>query len=327
MIRSLRVHEERWPTAQAFVIARGAKTEAHVLVVEIEQAGVVGRGEAMPYARFGETIESAMALAESVRPAIETELSRPELQGLMLAGSARNAIDCALWDLEAKLTGIPAWQAAGKARLDPVKTCFTLSLDTPAAMAQAARAAAGRPMLKLKIGAAGDLDRVEAVRAAAPKTRLIVDANEGLSFEDLRRLAPEFARLGVLLIEQPLRAGEDEALQGFDSPVMLCADESLRTRAELDACVGRYGCINVKLDKAGGLTEALALVAEARARGLTVMAGCMVATSLSMAPAMIVAQGAEFVDLDGPLLLARDRQPGLVFEGSIIRPPTPELWG
>lgn len=327
MIRSLRVYEERWPTAQAFVIARGAKTEAHVLVVEIEQAGVVGRGEAMPYARFGETIGSAMALAESVRPAIEAELSRAELQGLMLAGSARNAIDCALWDLEAKLTGVRAWQAAGKARLDPVKTCFTLSLDTPAAMAQAARAAAGRPMLKLKIGGPDDLDRVEAVRAAAPKTRLVVDANEALAFEDLRRLAPEFARLGVLLIEQPLRAGEDEALEGFDSPVMLCADESLRTRAELDGCAGRYGCINVKLDKAGGLTEALALTAEARARGLAVMAGCMVATSLSMAPAMIVAQSAEFVDLDGPLLLAQDRQPGLVFEGSMIRPPTPELWG
>jgi L-alanine-DL-glutamate epimerase-like enolase superfamily enzyme len=327
LIRTLRVYEERWPTAQAFVIARGAKTEAHVLVVEIEQAGVVGRGEAMPYSRFGETIEGAMALAESVRPAIETELSRAELQGLMLAGSARNAIDCALWDLEAKLTGVRAWQAAGKARLEPVKTCYTLSLDTPAAMAAAARAAAGRPMLKLKIGAADDLSRVEAVRAAAPKTRLIVDANEGLTFDDLRRLAPEFARLGVMLIEQPLKADEDQDLEGYDSPVMLCADESLRTRAELDVCAGRYGCINVKLDKTGGLTEALALVAEARLRGLAVMAGCMVATSLSMAPAMILAQGAEFVDLDGPLLLARDRQPGLVFEGSMIRPPTPDLWG
>ena len=309
------------------MIARGAKIEAHVLVVEIEQAGVVGRGEGMPYPRFGETMERSIALAESARPAVEAGASRAELQGLLLAGAARNAIDCALWDLEAKLTGEPAWKAAGKARLDPVKTCYTLSLDTPDAMAEAARAAAGRPMLKLKIGAPGDLDRVEAVRGAAPKTRLIVDANEGLTFDDLRRLAPELARLGVLLIEQPLKAGEDQALEGYESPVMLCADESLRTRADLDICARRYGCINVKLDKAGGLTEALALSEAARARGLSIMAGCMVATSLAMAPAMILAQGAEFVDLDGPLLLARDREPGLTFEGSMIRPPPRELWG
>ncbi|HEX5379757.1 MAG TPA: N-acetyl-D-Glu racemase DgcA [Phenylobacterium sp.] len=319
--------EERWPTAQAFVIARGSKTEAHVLVVEIEQAGMLGRGEAVPYSRFGETMEQAMALAQGALPAVAAGASRAVLQRLMPAGAARNALDCALWDLEAKISGEPAWKAAGKARLDPVKTCFTLSLDTPEAMAAAARLAARRPMLKLKIGAPGDLDRVEAVRAAAPRTRLIVDANEGLGFDDLRRLAPDLAKLGVLLIEQPLKVGEDEALEGYDSPVMLCADESLRTRAELEFCARRYGCINVKLDKTGGLTEALALTAEARARGLGIMAGCMVATSLSMAPAMIIAQGAEFVDLDGPLLLARDRQPGLIYEGSMVRPPPRELWG
>jgi L-alanine-DL-glutamate epimerase-like enolase superfamily enzyme len=327
LIRDLRIRDERWPTARPFVIARGAKTETHVLVVEIEQAGAVGRGEATPYPRFGETMESAAALAESLRPAIEAGVSRQELQGLMLAGAARNALDCALWDLEAKLTGEPAWRAAGRTRLDPVKTCFTLSLDTPEAMARAARAASRRPLLKLKIGAPGDLDRVAAVRSAAPRARLVVDANEGLSFDDLRRLAPDFARLEVKLLEQPLKAGEDADLEGYDCPVMLCADESLRTRAELAACVKRYGCINVKLDKAGGLTEALALAAEARGLGLQVMAGCMVATSLAMAPAMIVAQGAEFVDLDGPLLLARDREPGLVYEGSVIHPPPRALWG
>lgn len=327
MIRDLRIRDERWPTARPFVIARGAKTETHVLVVEIEQAGAVGRGEATPYPRFGETMESATVLAESLRPAIEAGVSRQELQGLMLAGAARNALDCALWDLEAKLTGEPAWRAAGRTRLDPVKTCFTLSLDTPETMAQAARAASRRPLLKLKIGAPGDLDRVAAVRSAAPRARLVVDANEGLSFDDLRRLAPDFARLEVKLLEQPLKAGEDAGLEGYDCPVMLCADESLRTRAELADCVKRYGCINVKLDKAGGLTEALALAAEARALGLQVMAGCMVATSLAMAPAMIIAQGAEFVDLDGPLLLARDRAPGLVYEGSVIHPPPRELWG
>ncbi len=327
MIRDLRVRDERWPTARAFVIARGAKTEAHVLVVEIEQAGVVGRGESTPYPRFGETMESAVALAESLRPAIEAGVSRHELQGLMLAGAARNALDCALWDLEAKLTGEPAWRAAGRARLDPVKTCYTLSLDTPEAMAQAARAASHRPFLKLKIGAPGDLDRVAAVRAAAPKARLVVDANEGLVFDDLRRLAPEFAKLDVKLVEQPLKAGEDAELEGYDCPVTLCADESLRTRTELALCARRYGAVNVKLDKAGGLTEALALTAEARAMGLQVMAGCMVATSLAMAPAMIIAQDAEFVDLDGPLLLGHDREPGLRIEGSVIHPPPRELWG
>ncbi len=327
MIRDLRVHDERWPTARPFVIARGAKTEAHVLMVEIEQAGATGRGEATPYSRYGETMESAVALVQSLRPAIEAGVSRQELQGLTLAGAARNALDCALWDLEAKLTGEPAWRAAGRPRLDPVVTCFTLSLDAPEVMAEAARAAADRPLLKLKIGAPGDLDRVAAVRAAAPRSRLVVDANEGLSFDDLRRLAPDFARLAVELVEQPLKAGEDEQLEGYACPVMLCADESLRTRADLALCARRYGCINVKLDKAGGLTEALALMAQARALGLKVMAGCMVATSLAMAPAMIIAQDADYADLDGPLLLARDREHGLTYEGSLIRPPPPGLWG
>jgi len=309
------------------VIARGSKTEAHVLVVEIEQAGVVGRGEATPYPRFGETMDGAMATVESVRPAVEAGLSRYDLQTLMPASAARNALDCAFWDLEAKLTGEPAHRAAGRARLEPVKTCYTLSLDTPEAMAAAARAAARRPMLKLKIGGGDDLDRVRAVREAAPRTRLVADANEGLSFDELRRIAPDLARLGVLLLEQPLKAGEDADLEGYDCPVTLCADESLRTRVELAACARRYGCVNIKLDKAGGLTEALLLADDARRMGLSIMAGCMVATSLSMAPAMIIAQGAKYVDLDGPLLLARDRTPGLVFEGSMIRPPQPALWG
>jgi len=208
-----------------------------------------------------------------------------------------------------------------------VKTCYTLSLAAPDAMAAAARAAAGRPMLKLKIGGADDLGCVAAVRAAAPKTRLVVDANEGLSFDDLRRLAPEFAKLGVQLIEQPLKAGEDEALEGFKSPVLLCADESLHTRHELADCARRYGAVNIKLDKSGGLTEALALKLAAKALGLEIMAGCMVATSLAMAPALLIAQGAPVVDLDGPLLLAKDRTPGLTFVGSMIEPPSAALWG
>jgi len=327
LIRTLRVLDERWPTAHVFTIARGAKTEAHVLVVEISQAGVTGRGEAVPYARYGETVEGAMDTVERLRPAIEAGATRGELQDLVMAGAARNALDCALWDLEAKLTGQPAWKTAGLARLDPVKTCVTLSLDTPEAMAEVARGLQRRPMLKLKISAAGDLDRVEAVRAAAPKTRLVVDANEALSFEDLKRLAPEFARLDVKLVEQPLPAGADEALEGWVSPVPLCADESVRTRLELETCARRYACVNIKLDKAGGLTEALAMKARAAELGLEVMAGCMVGTSLAMAPGVILAQGAAFVDLDGPLLLAKDRTPGLRIDGSLIHPPGAELWG
>lgn len=326
-MRRLTVREEHWPLASAFVIARGAKTEAHILVVEIAEGGVVGRGEATPYARYGQTMDGEIARIKSLRGAVEAGLSRQDLQDLAPAGAARNALDCALWDLEAKLSGVPAWKAAGRSRLDPVKTSYTISLDTPEAMAQAARAAARRPFLKLKIGGRDDLDRVIAVREAAPRARLVVDANEGLEFEDLVRLAQDFARLDVKLIEQPLKAGEDEVLEGYQSPVPLCADESLHTHAELAVCAGRYGAVNVKLDKAGGLTEALVVVAQARALGLQVMAGCMVATSLAMAPAMIIAQGADVVDLDGPLLLARDRQPGLVYDGALIHPTPPELWG
>ena len=323
----LRVIEERWPIAGAFVISRGAKTEAQVVVAEIVQDGLTGRGECTPYARYGETCPGVSQQIEAVRPAVEAGLDRDSLQTLLPPGAARNALDCALWDLEAKRTGRPASALAGLLRLDPVKTAYTLSLGAPVAMAQQARANARRPMLKLKIGAAGDLDRVKAVHEAAPYARLIVDANEALDFESLRRLAPELKRLGVMLIEQPLKAGEDEALEGYVSPVPLCADESLHTREELAPCARRYRCVNIKLDKAGGLTEALALTRAARSMGLEIMVGCMVATSLAMAPALILAQGADFVDLDGPLLLAKDRSPGLAYLGSMIEPPSSALWG
>ena len=326
-MRSLTVREERWPIAGAFVIARGAKTEARVLVAEIDEGPHRGRGESTPYPRYGESVEGCVTEVEQARAALEAGAGRAELQHLLTPGAARNALDCALWDLEAKAAGVRAWTLAGLDRLDPVETCYTLSLAPVAEMAEAARAAAARPMLKLKIGGADDLDRVQAVRAAAPRARLVVDANEALDLDTLRRLAPDFARLGVILIEQPLPAGEDQALEGYASPVPLCADESLHTRAELDACARRYACLNIKLDKAGGLTEALALRDAARARGLEVMAGCMVATSLAMAPALLVAQGAAVVDLDGPLLLARDRQPGLAVTGSTIAPPEAALWG
>ena len=323
----LDVGAERWPIAGAFVISRGAKTEAHVIVAEIADGGFVGRGECTPYGRYGETCASVLEQIEAVRSAVEAGLDRAALQTLLGAGAARNAIDCALWDLEAKRSGRRAYALAGLARLDPVKTAYTLSLAAPEAMAQQARANARRPMLKLKIGGADDVDRVKAVREAAPRSRLIVDANEGLEFDALTRLAPELKQLGVMLVEQPLKAGQDEALEGYDCPVPLCADESLHTRAELAACARRYACVNVKLDKTGGLTEALALVRDARGMDLQIMVGCMVATSLAMAPALILAQGAEFVDLDGPLLLAEDRAPGLVYQGSMIEPPSAALWG
>lgn len=318
---------ERWPLAAAFVISRGSKSEAEVVVAEIADGDRRGRGEAVPYARYGETSAGVVAQIESVRARIEAGAGRAALQDLLPAGAARNALDCALWDLEAKRAGARAWTLAGLARLDPVKTCFTISMASPGEMAEAARANARRPILKLKIGSADDLAAVEAVRGAAPKARLVVDANEALNLDDLRRIAPDFAKLGVLVVEQPLPAGEDAELKGYDSPVPLCADESLHTRAELAACEGRYAMVNIKLDKAGGLTEALALAAEARARGFDIMAGSMVGTSLGVAPALILAQGAAVADLDGPLLLARDREPGLAISGSVLEPPPPALWG
>ncbi len=319
--------DETFPIAGRFTIARGSKTEARVLYVELEDGELIGRGESVPYARYGETLDTCMTQLEAVRAGIEAGISLDGLQTLLPAGAARNAVDCALWDLNAKRAGTPAWKTAGLRQLSPLKTAYTLSLDTPEAMGAQAAANARRPLLKLKIGGAGDIDRVEAVRQHAPKARLIVDGNEGLSFDDLTRIAPDLAKLGVKLIEQPMKVGEDEALLGYDSPVPLCADESLHTRAELDRCARLYTCVNIKLDKSGGLTEALALKKAAKAQGLGIMVGCMVATSLSMAPAMIVAQGADFVDLDGPLLLARDRENGLEITGSILAPPKPELWG
>ncbi|MBP2160893.1 MULTISPECIES: N-acetyl-D-Glu racemase DgcA [Asticcacaulis] len=323
----LTLRAETFPIAGTFTIARGSKTEAHVVYVEVEDGGHVGRGESVPYARYGESIEASLAELEAVRGQVEAGITIEQLQSLMKPGAARNALDCALWDLRAKQSGVPAWKTAGLKRLDPLKTAYTLSLAAPEAMGAQAAENARRPLLKLKIGGANDLDRVEAVRAHAPNARLIVDGNEGLSFDDLVRIAPDLARLGVKLIEQPLKVSEDEQLLGFDSPVPLCADESLHDRSELERCARLYACVNIKLDKTGGLTEALALKAEAKAAGLEIMVGCMVATSLSMAPAMLVAQGADFVDLDGPLLLARDRDHGLEVTGSILHPPAPALWG
>ncbi len=329
MTRTLTAKAESWPIRGSFRIARGAKTEAHVIVAEIADEHVRGRGECDPYPRYGENVESVRNTIEALAPEIARGLTREELQTRLPAGAARNALDCALIDWEAKTCGVRAHALLGLPEPKPIRTAFTLSLDSPEGMALAAAdaAAKGYGLLKLKIADGEDLARVEAVRKAAPAARLIADANEGWSFDDLVRLTPELAKLGVALIEQPLKAGEDEALDGFLSPIPLCADETCHTRDDLPRIFGRYSHINVKLDKAGGLTEALALAREARSRGLKLMVGCMVSTSLSMAPATLLAGMAEFVDLDGPLLLARDREPGLTYRQDVIEPPAPDFWG
>lgn len=328
MGKSLAVRSETWPIRGSFRISRGAKTEAEVVVVEVTDERATGRGEGDPYPRYGEAVSSVVAEIETLRADVEAGLTRTELQHRLKPGAARNAIDCALLDWEAKATGKSAADLLGLPPPIPVRTAYTLSLDTPDVMAQAARVAAlTYRTIKLKIAGAGDLERVEAVRRSAPNARLIVDANEGWSLDELSRLPPELARLGVALIEQPLKAGEDEALLGFRSPVPLCADESCHTRADLPRIIGRYSHINVKLDKAGGLTEAVALAREASAAGLRLMIGCMVSTSLSIAPAMLLTPLAEFVDLDGALLLERDRTPSLGARGDELLPPTRELWG
>ena len=310
-----------------FRISRGARTETPTIIAEIEQDTAVGRAECVPYPRYGESIDSVLAEIEGLRPALEGGLQRDALQDAVPAGAARNAIDCALWDLEAKQSGKRAWELAGIDPPLPVISAMTLSLDTPEKMAEAARASAHLPLLKLKVTGEGDLERVQAVRAGAPDSRLIVDANEGWRPEMLDSLLPDLAALGVEMVEQPLPADQDDALLGRDLAIPVCADEACHTRADLDRLEGRYPMINVKLDKSGGLTEALALVQEARARGFEIMVGCMVGSSLAMAPALLLTPFADYVDLDGPLLLARDCQPGLRYDGVTVHPPEAELWG
>ncbi len=327
MLRRLTIREERWPLRNPFTIARGAKSEARVLVAEVSQGDSAGRGESVPYPRYGESVETAAALLEGLAPAVAEGLDRAALQHRLPPGAARNALDCALWDLDAKLTGRRVWELAGLAQPEPCITAYTLSLDTPDAMAHAAAEAADRPLLKVKLTGDGDLDRLRAIRRAAPASRLIVDANESWSPEHLADYAAAMADLGVALIEQPLPDGADDALTGFDSPVPICADESCHDRAGLDRLTGKYAAVNIKLDKTGGLTEALALKTAAESAGFGIMVGCMVGTSLAMAPALLAAQGAAFTDLDGPLLLAEDRRPGLVFNGSVVEPPERALWG
>lgn len=327
-MRGLSVRRETWRLARPFAIARGMKTTAEVVVAEVDEQGLLGRGECVPYARYGETVDGVAAAIQALAGAIAAGMDRQALQEALPSGAARSALDCALWDLEAKRAGVRAWELAGLPPPPPLPVAATLSLDAPAGMAAAAADAVGggTSLLKLKVGAEAVLERVEAVRAAAPEARLIVDANEGWTFPLLERLADPLHALGVEMIEQPLPAGSDGALAGFASPVVLCADESFHTQRDFDRMQG-YGMVNVKLDKTGGLTAALPLAAAARARGLAVMVGCMVSTSLAMAPATLLGEGATIVDLDGPLWLAQDRQPVLRYERGLVHPPEPELWG
>ena len=297
---------------------------ADVVVVSIEEDGCCGRGECVPYARYGETKESALRQIESVQRLIEAGVGREDLISILGAGAARNAIDCALWDLELKRSGRRLFPARFS---DPITTAVTISYGDAKAMGMEAALRADFPLLKIKFGSRHDLDRLKSVRDAAPNSKLIVDANEAWTIQDLEYLAPFLHAEGVMAVEQPLAATHDNQLQAAHYPFSICADESCHTRESLARVHGKYDMINIKLDKTGGLTEAIALRDLARTHGLKIMVGCMVATSLSMAPALVIAAGADFVDLDGPLLLARDREHGLSYDGPNISTPDPRLWG
>jgi len=325
---TLTVSRDSFAMDGTFTISRGSRTEAQVVTVLLESDGVNGWGECVPYARYGESLNSVCEQISSLSLAFaEGSMNRQALQQALPAGAARNALDCALWDLEAKRQGKSAWQLAGLEEPASVITAFTLSLDTPEKMRDSAQKNAARPVLKIKLGGQGDLQRLEAVREGAPQSQLIVDANEGWSAIDYDALAPVMLKLGVSLVEQPLAAGDDIALAGRERPLAVCADESCHDRESLAGLAGKYDVVNIKLDKTGGLTEALALKQAAEAQGFRIMVGCMVGSSLAMAPALLVAQGVEFVDLDGPLLLAEDRTTPMLFEGSQLYPASAKLWG
>ena len=324
---TLDVRIERFPIAGSFTISRGAKTEAVTVVAELRQGGLTGRGECVPYPRYGETAEETLKVLQAIREAVSDGFNRQALQAAMPAGAARNALDCAFIDLEAKSTGKRAWELLGRPAPQPCTTAYTISLGSPDTMAAATAKAAHRPLLKIKLGGDGDGERIAAVRRAAPKSELIVDANEAWTPSDLERNLAACAEAGVTLVEQPLPSGWDDMLGRIRRPVRVCADESVHDRKSLDSLRGRYDAVNIKLDKTGGLTEALAMADAAKALGFEVMVGCMVASSLAMAPAMLLTAQARFVDLDGPLLLARDRDHGLRYDGSLVHPPDAALWG
>jgi L-Ala-D/L-Glu epimerase len=318
---------ERWPIAGSFTISRGAKTEAVTVVAQVSHGSHAGRGECVPYPRYGESPEATLSALQAMQQAVARGLDRTALQAAMPPGAARNALDCALADLEAKRSSRRVWNLLGRPEPAACTTAYTISLGPPEAMAEATAKAAHRKLLKIKLGGAGDGMRIAAVRQAAPKSELIVDANEAWTPADLERNLDACAQAGVTLVEQPLPAGQDELLARIRRPLAVCADESVHDRASLEGLRERYDAVNIKLDKTGGLTEALAMADAAQALGFQIMVGCMVATSLAMAPAMLLTTQARFVDLDGPLLLARDRDGGLRYDGSLVYPPEAALWG
>ena len=323
---SIQAAEEIWPLKQIFRISRGSRSEARVVVVTITDGQHVGRGECVPIARYKQTFDSVLEQIESIKA--EKNLDRHRIQKLLPPGAAGNALDCAFWDLEAKISGKRVWELADIRVIPEIETSFTISLDTPEKMAAAANASATAPILKLKLGGDdADLPRVQAVRDAAPAARLLIDANESWSPAHYRKIVPALKELGVELIEQPFAADADEVLETLDHPVPVCADESCHTSADLPRLTNRYEMVNVKLDKTGGLTEALLLCARARESGFKILTGCMVGTSLGMAPARVLASAADYVDLDGPLLLARDRDHALTYENNRIGLPSRQLWG
>jgi L-alanine-DL-glutamate epimerase-like enolase superfamily enzyme len=323
----LSVSRRAWPLAQAFAISRGSRTMAEVVVAEVSDGEFRGRGECVPYPRYGESVDSVLQALEAMKGAVFSGLDRHELQRAMPPGAARNALDCAFWDLDGKRDDRRVADMAGLGQLRPLVTAYTLSLDTAERMGEAAAANRDRPLLKLKVTGDGDIERVRAVRHNAPRSRLIVDANEGWSERHLTEVMPALAEFGVELIEQPLPAGADDALAHVPHPIPVCADEACHTSEDLEGLAGKYDAVNIKLDKTGGLTAALALAEAAAAQGFKIMVGCMIGSSLAMAPALLVAQLAAIVDLDGPLLLASDRSPGLRYDGSTVYPPDPALWG
>lgn len=318
---------DTWPLANAFNISRGAKTEARTVTATLSDGRHTGRGECVPYARYGESVEGVARTIQSLSPDIEAGLGRAELQLALPPGAARNALDCAFWDLEAKQNGQRIYERLQRTMPAPLTTAFSLSLDTPENMGRAAMAAKDRPLLKVKLGGQGDEARIEAIRKAAPNAQLIIDANEGWSEANLAENVAAMAAFGVSLIEQPLPEASHEALRGFESPIPICADESCHGIASLAPLIGLYDAINIKLDKTGGLTEALAMARAARDMGFQIMIGCMVGTSLGMAPAMLLAQEPDIIDLDGPLWLKQDRDFGIIYEGSRMHFPSADLWG
>ena len=314
---------EIFPLAHVFRISRGARTQAEVVTVTIEKDGVTGRGECVPYARYNETLESVIKQVES----LPADIDKETLQDTLPPGAARNAVDCAVWDFECKKLDQRIWKIAGIQVPEQKITAYTLSLDEPKNMFKQAEKNSNRPLLKVKLGTPNDMPRLEAVRKGAPNSEIIVDANEGWDAELYSQLAPELVRLGVKLVEQPLPADQDGDLIGLPRPLPICADESCHDRKSLEKLIGKYDFVNIKLDKTGGLTEALLLKNKALEAGFKIMVGCMVGSSLAMAPATLIAQNATFVDLDGPLLLAHDRRHGLLYDESWVHPPVKDLWG